>query len=178
MIASTSSKPDVLRFTAKVVRHAGGDRALLPVGIAEKLIGMDKLEGKMATQSFRAPLLRENDEVWVRVNAAMLRGSQADYGTEVEFAVLGPEPVPTPQPDFQRELDSSLEATASWDSLTTLGKRDWIRWIDDTHNPETRARRIARAIEQLSEGKRRACCVNVNGFMECRIKEDQQRAGH
>lgn len=178
MIEITSSKPEVLRFTTKIERHAGGDKALVPTEVAEKLVGMEKLEGRIATQSFRAPLIHENDKLWLRVNAAMLRGSEADYGTEVEFAVLGPEPAPTPQSDFQRELDESLEAMASWNSLTTLGKRDWIRWIDDTNNPETRARRIARAIEQLSDGKRRACCVNVNGFMECRIKEVEQGSSH
>lgn len=171
---SSPSKPDVLRFTSKITRHTSGDRARLPGDIVAKVDGMEKLEGKINSQSFRAPILRDDQGVWLRVNTAMLRGSLADYGDDVQIAVLGPEPEPMPQSDFRVELDASPEATASWESLTILGKRDWIRWIDDTNNPETRARRIARAIEQLSDGKRRACCVNVNGFMECRIKEFEQ----
>ncbi|MGB4762292.1 MAG: YdeI/OmpD-associated family protein [Candidatus Saccharimonas sp.] len=168
------SKPDVVRFTSKIVRHASGDRARIPDDTAAKIDTLEKLEGRINSQSFRAPILRDSEGSWLRVNAAMLRGSLADYGDDVHVAVLGPEPDPVPQPDFRAELTLSPEATTSWESLTILGKRDWIRWIDDTNNPETRARRIARAIEQLSDGKRRACCVNVNGFMECRIKEDEQ----
>ena len=53
-----------------------------------------------------------------------------------------------------------------------LGQRDWIRWIEDAKKPETRARRVTRTVSQLEDGKRRACCVDVNSFMMCRIKED------
>lgn len=168
---SSPNKPDVFRFTSRIVRHSDGDRLHIPQDVARKLKTLDKLEGRINSQSFRAPILRDSEGVWLRVNTAMMRGSLAAYGETVSVAVLGPEPHPVPQTDFHQELILSPEAMTSWESLTVLGKRDWIRWIDDTNNPKTRARRIARAIEQLSDGKRRACCVNVNGFMECRIKE-------
>jgi len=37
---------------------------------------------------------------------------------------------------------------------------------------KTRARRIERSVQQLSLGKRRACCVNVYEYMLCRIYGD------
>jgi hypothetical protein len=61
-----------------------------------------------------------------------------------------------------------------WDDLTTMGRRDWVHWVESAKQPETRARRVTRTVEQLSSGKRRACCVNVYEYMLCRIQESEQ----
>ena len=55
-----------------------------------------------------------------------------------------------------------------------VGKQLFSRGIESARKPETRARRIRRAVEQLSSGDRRACCVNVYEFMLNRIREDEQ----
>lgn len=170
-------KPDVLRFRSVLIdspaKGSGSGLALeLPVDVSDKLHGMDKVEGVVNDRAFRTAVEQSDGAYWLPVSKAMLRNAAAEKGDEIEIAILGPEPDPIPASDLQRELDASPEATENWEELTTLAKRDWLRWIDDTNNQGTRARRIVRAIEQLSEGKRRACCVNVNGFMMCRIQED------
>jgi uncharacterized protein YdeI (YjbR/CyaY-like superfamily) len=58
-----------------------------------------------------------------------------------------------------------------WDDLT-FGRLDWVRWIEAARKPETRARRVQRTVEQLAEGKRRACCVNVYEYMLERIQDE------
>lgn len=168
--------PEVLRFDAVLFQDHGKMRLEIPAGISRKLLTMEKVEGLINGQPFRAVIDTTNNETYVlHVSSAMLRGAGADTGDTVTLAILGPEPDPVPPEDLQREFDISPEAEENWEKLTTLGKRDWIRWIDDTKVSETRARRIARTIDQLSEGKRRACCVNVNAFMMYCIKEDEAK---
>lgn len=47
---------------------------------------------------------------------------------------------------------------ALWQSLTPLGRNEFLCWIEDAKQPATRARRIVRMGEELREGKRRPCC--------------------
>ncbi len=45
-----------------------------------------------------------------------------------------------------------------WDSLTLLGRNEFICWIEDARQPATRERRIRRTREELLENKKRPCC--------------------
>lgn len=165
--------PTVFRFEAQLFEHpeavkSGGSqiRLSVPQAVSEKLKDMTKIEGTINGHPFRAPLEPQiSGGYWIVVNKAMHRGSGADMGATVNLAILGPEPEPTIPTDLRSAFAVSREAMDLWNTLTILGRRDWIRWIESTENPETRARRITRTIEQLSSGKRRPCCVNVNAFM-------------
>lgn len=172
MADSSTPRPDVIRFGANIVELRGKTVLEIPRSVAEKLESMVKLEGVINGHPFRSPVSIEGDQMYLRVNVAMLRGSHAHIGSTVELAVLGPE-VPLRLPD---DFAASLTPKAhdSWESLTEPGRRDWVRWIESAKQQETRERRIKRAVEQLDEGKRRACCVDVNQFMLCRIAEDEQ----
>ena len=169
------SSPDVLRFTAVLFQRNSKTFLEIPAEVSAKLVGMEKVEGMINTQPFRAIIERKEKGIYLlHVGVAMMRGADAQEGDTVQLAILGHEPDPVPPADLQSEFILSPEAVVSWQKLTILGKRDWIRWIEGAKTVETRARRIARTIDQLSEGKRRACCVDVNGFMMCRIKEDDK----
>ena len=60
--------------------------------------------------------------------------------------------------DFQSALQSDPETLALWQSLTPLGRNEFICWVEDAKHPKTRQRRIVRTCEELLEGKRRPCC--------------------
>ncbi len=60
--------------------------------------------------------------------------------------------------DLQAALRSDAEILALWESLTPLGRNEFICWIDDAKQAKTRQRRIARTREELLEGKKRPCC--------------------
>lgn len=170
--------PEVLRFSA--VLYEEGKKVLLtiPAIVGKKLYDMEKVEGMIGGHPFRAPIIINPDGSYsLRVNTAMLNGSKAKVGERVDLAILGPEPDPIPPVDLQEKFGRSPEAAVVWGELTELGQRDWIRWIEDTKNPDTRSRRISRTVEQLGAGRRRACCVNVNKFMTCHIEEDNRRQG-
>ena len=67
--------------------------------------------------------------------------------------------VPKPPPDAPADLLAALKANkaakAAYEGFPPSAKRDYVDWIVEAKRDETRARRIAQAIEWMSEGKRR-----------------------
>ncbi|MCW5934113.1 MAG: DUF1905 domain-containing protein [Fimbriimonadia bacterium] len=149
----------------------------MPPWVSEKFPSQEKIriEGTINGHPFRATTeLREQGTHSLRVNSAMLKGSRANVGDTVSLVILGPEPRLVVPSDLLDALNKSPDSKKGWDRLTDADRRDWTRWIELAKKPETRMRRISRAVDQLSSGKRRACCVNVYDFMLCRFKEDEE----
>ncbi len=172
----------MLRFKARLVRHSqtakNGSSTVLdvPETVSRKLHGMATVEGTINGHPFRAPLDADaSGNSSLRVNKAMFKGAGAGVGDTVSLAVLGPEPKLVVPVDLRVAFAASHEAEALWKDLTPLGRRDWVRWIESAKTPETRARRVTRTIEQLSEGKRRPCCVNFYEYMLLRVDKNRTR---
>jgi hypothetical protein len=173
------SGPSIIRFKAQLFRQPkttkpGSSTMLLnvPKAVSKKLPsrGMSKIEGTINGHPFRAMLEPTNSGTHsLHVTNAMRAGAGADAGDMVKLVILEPEPEPTIPVDLRVALTASHEAKTLWKDLTPVGRRDWIRWIVSAKKPETRARRVKRTVEQLSEGKRRPCCVNIYEFMMRRI---------
>ena len=53
-------------------------------------------------------------------------------------------------------IDDGLIDT--WEALSAIGRNEFICWVEDAKQEKTRAKRIARAVEELLEGKKRPCC--------------------
>ncbi|HXG81136.1 MAG TPA: YdeI/OmpD-associated family protein [Sphingomicrobium sp.] len=66
-----------------------------------------------------------------------------------------PKPPPTLHPEFAKALEANPKAKAVLDSFPQSARRDYLEWIAEAKQDATRAKRIATAIEWLSEGKRR-----------------------
>jgi len=60
--------------------------------------------------------------------------------------------------DLQAAVRSDPKTHKLWESLTPLGRNEFICWVDDARQPATRQRRIERTCEELLEGKKRPCC--------------------
>ena len=60
--------------------------------------------------------------------------------------------------DLQEAIRADSEILALWQSLTPLGRNEFICWVDDAKQAKTRERRITRTCEELREGKKRPCC--------------------
>lgn len=63
--------------------------------------------------------------------------------------------VPSDMKDF---LSGDSDALKTWLDITPLARNEWICLVDSAKQPETRARRLKRAKDQLSRGQRRPCC--------------------
>lgn len=176
--------PPVLRFEAQLFEHPKtakktDSKTLLnvPEWVSKKFPSnvSTKVEGTINGHPFRAALEPNTSRShWLRVNKAMLKGAGVEVGDTVKLAILGPESEPTVPDDLRGALATSDEAKTLWNDLTTMGRLDWVRWIESAKQPQTRDRRVTRTVEQLSSGKRRACCVNVYEYMLCRIQETEQ----
>jgi hypothetical protein len=60
--------------------------------------------------------------------------------------------------DLQAAVQSDPTVLGLWESLTPLGRNEFICWVDDAKQSATRQRRIQRTREELLEGKKRPCC--------------------
>lgn len=60
--------------------------------------------------------------------------------------------------DLQAAIRSNPEVLSHWESLTPLGRNEFICWVEDAKKPATRERRIGRTAKELLEGKKRPCC--------------------
>jgi hypothetical protein len=60
--------------------------------------------------------------------------------------------------DMQAALKADAAVLALWQSLTPLGRNEFICWVDDAKQAKTRTRRLQRTVEELHEGKKRPCC--------------------
>ena len=60
--------------------------------------------------------------------------------------------------DLQNALRDDRRASKLWENITPLARNEFICWVEDAKQQETRARRISRTCQELSEGKRRPCC--------------------
>ena len=66
-----------------------------------------------------------------------------------------PKPPPEMHPDFASALQKSAKAKAAFDSFPPSAQRDYLEWISEAKQDATRQKRIAAAVEWISEGKRR-----------------------
>jgi uncharacterized protein YdeI (YjbR/CyaY-like superfamily) len=66
-----------------------------------------------------------------------------------------PKPAPELHPDFAAALTKAPRAKAALDGFPPSAQREYFEWVCEAKQEETRQKRIATAIEWLSEGKRR-----------------------
>lgn len=60
--------------------------------------------------------------------------------------------------DLRQALTANATALELWNDITPLARNEFICWVEDAKQAETRERRIRRTQEELEEGKRRPCC--------------------
>lgn len=60
--------------------------------------------------------------------------------------------------DLRKALLADSKVRALWEDITPLARNEYICWVENAKQIETRARRIKRTAEELLEGKRRPCC--------------------
>jgi uncharacterized protein YdeI (YjbR/CyaY-like superfamily) len=71
--------------------------------------------------------------------------------------VVRPRRSPKAELPIPRDLETALEAgaRAHFDAFSPSARRDYVEWVSEAKRPETRARRVAQAVEWIAEGKTR-----------------------
>lgn len=71
--------------------------------------------------------------------------------------------------DIKKMLLSDSKVLALWEDITPLARNEFICWVENAKQIETRKRRIERTKQELLEGKRRPCC-----WVGCIHRKDKQ----
>jgi uncharacterized protein YdeI (YjbR/CyaY-like superfamily) len=124
-------------FWKAALLKSGGDAAA-----AETLVRLSRLES--------AKELPTKREIVALVRAAVTLNER---GVKVPRPSKVPKP-PVPVPaDLLKALKRSPKAHAAFRHSAPSHQREYVEWIDAARKAETRARRIAQAVEQLRAGK-------------------------
>jgi hypothetical protein len=106
---------------------------------------------------FRTRLAVYGGQPMVGVSKANRAAAGIDLGDPFDVAIAvdtAPREIEVP-PDLAEALAGDAEASATFDRLSYSHRREYVLWITEAKRPETRARRVAGALERLREGKPR-----------------------
>jgi hypothetical protein len=96
------------------------------------------------TEAYMLPLAAEH-----RVPAGVQGGDEIEVTLELDTA---PREVEVP-PELAAALDADPQAKAFFDGLSNSNKKVFTLSVDGTSNPETKARRVEKAIALMREGR-------------------------
>lgn len=142
-------KGEILAGMAAFKRHAtfGFWRGSLVVGNGnEQISGMGQF-GRLTSIDDLPP----RDELEALVRKAM---RLTDAGVKPPRDKHKKKPFLVPQ-DMRAAIDANAAAAATFEALPPSAQREYVDWISEAKRDETRAKRLAQAIEWLAEGKRR-----------------------
>ncbi|QKW40194.1 DUF1905 domain-containing protein [Actinomadura sp. NAK00032] len=125
----------------------------VPAGIVEELGGGARPRVKITVNghSWRSRVAIMRGRHLLGLSNANRQAADVAIGEEVEVDLeLDTEPRDVVEPpDFARALDDDPAARAAYDTLTDSRKREHVRAIESAKKPETRRRRIEKAVAAL-----------------------------
>lgn len=76
-----------------------------------------------------------------------------DQGVKAPPMRKGPRPALKAPPDLLRAINANPKARTTFDGFPPGQRREYIAWVLDAKQADTRARRVATAVEWMSQGK-------------------------
>ncbi|MCU1361430.1 MAG: hypothetical protein JWN99_2719 [Ilumatobacteraceae bacterium] len=152
------SSVGAMRFQTTV--ELGGKTATglrVPPEVLEALAGGRKpaVTVTVGTHTYRSTIATMKGAFFIPLSAENRTAAGVAAGDEIEVEVeLDTAPrVLELSPDFASALDGAPKAQMAFDALSYSHKRRWTMSIDDAKTPETRQRRIDKAITELAAGR-------------------------
>jgi Domain of unknown function (DUF1905)/Bacteriocin-protection, YdeI or OmpD-Associated len=106
-----------------------------------------------------------NSGHWMRVDDALQHAAGVSAGdtATLDVEIAGDWPEPSVPDDLATALAAAPPTIQHlWNEITPLARWEWVRWVNATKNPDTRARRVDVSISKMNSGKRRPCCFNLS----------------
>src|SRR4029078_4854400 len=107
--------------------------------------------------TYRSSVATVNGEPMIGVSDAVRQASGVAGGDRVDVEVVldtAPRTITVPD-DLAAALDAESVARATFDKLSYSNQRFWVERIEGARSPDTRQRRIERAVGALREGRPR-----------------------
>ncbi len=163
------------RFEASL-QTAGGQTILrLPATASKELPsrGQVAVHGTIDGHSFETVVEPDGEfGHWIRVDPRLQKTVDAVPGDKATVII---EPTEEwPEPSVPKDLSTALSNAARdvqdlWRAITPMARWEWVRWVNATKNPDTRARRVEVSISKLNSGKRRPCCFNLSSCTDSEL---------
>ncbi|MGI8755889.1 MAG: YdeI/OmpD-associated family protein [Acidimicrobiales bacterium] len=101
--------------------------------------------------SYRTTVAVRGDQYWVPLSAENRTAAGVVAGDDVDVDIAldaAPRTVVVP-PDLTKALDADATVRVAFDRLAYSHRKEWVRSVEDAKKPETRQRRIAKAVDAL-----------------------------
>ncbi len=161
-IVLPTAKPITKRFRVLLEKHESSAATGIAIPFdVHKVFGSRArvpVSGTINGFPFRSSIFPMGDgHHYMAVNKETRAGAQAKAGDTITVVMQrDDEPrIITPPPDFARALKANKPALAAWDKLSYTYKKEYVQAIEEAKKPETRTRRIEKAIDQLATSKKR-----------------------
>jgi hypothetical protein len=157
---TTAAKSPLKRFRVLVEREEGSEVCGINVPFdVEKMFGTRgrvPVRGTLNGAPFRGSLFPMGGCHFMVVNRHLRAAAGVSGGETVPVQMERDteERVITPPADLARALKANKEAQAIWDKLSYTHRREHVEHLEDAKKPETRQRRLEKAIALLAAGKR------------------------
>lgn len=115
-------------------------------------LGFDAKDGAMGQLGKLASL----DDLPADLDAMIARAAELSASAPAARKTKHePKPAPSLHPEFAAALANAPRAKATLDAFPPSAQRDYLEWVSEAKQDATRQKRIADAVQWLSEGKRR-----------------------
>jgi hypothetical protein len=166
-----------VRFKAPVVVVDDTTLVRLPEPASKELPSRGQVSVRGTINGHEFQTVVEPDGVfghWIRIDAALQKSAALGPG---DRAALEIEPVKEwPEPSVPKDFRAALKAAPTaiqdmWSDITPMARWEWVRWINETRNPDTRKKRIEVSISKMQGGKRRPCCFNLAACTDPKVSK-------
>lgn len=149
------------RFRIKLDKHEHSEAAMmiLPFDV-EKVFGTRArvpVRGTINGFAFRSSIFPTGDgHHYMVVNREVRAGANVKGGDTVSVQMErddAPRTI-TPPAELARALKANKAARAAWEKLSYTHQKEYSRAVEEAKRPETRARRVEKAITELAAGKK------------------------
>ena len=159
--AKAATKATVKRFRVLLERHVTSEATGIRIPFdVPKVFGTRArvpVRGTINGYAFRGSIFPAGDGTHYMVVRKELREAAGVEAGQTIAVTLERDDEPrtvTPPADLARALSKNRDARAAWDKLSYTHQREYAELIEGAKRPETRARRVEKALSQLAAGKK------------------------
>lgn len=151
------------KFRVTLEKHEHSEAALMTVPFdVQQVFGTRTrvpVRGTINGFAFRSTIFPTGDgHHYMVVNREVRAGAGVKGGDTVTVQMERDDEPRTIEPpaDLQRALKANKAARAAWEKLSYTHQKEYARAVAEAKRPETRARRVEKAITELAAGKKPA----------------------
>jgi len=168
--AAPFAQPILTHIRAVVHRALPEADETIKWGMPHFMVGGKNVVGLAAFKAHASVVIHHEERAGEGMGALGKLTSLADLPPDAELiarfqarpaALAQPRPKRAPKPElpmpaaFTAALDAAPAARASFDAFAPSHRREYVEWIADAKREDTRAKRVAQAVEWLAEGRKR-----------------------